>query len=524
MPLLLAHVDTRVVVVTAAASAAFGACAVVGRKRDSVVAAPLLNALLAGVLFAGVTVNRQIGPGPAFVGFSLFAVAATLTLRGVILGGIVGAASIIGMALVAWDEPQLAVKPPSALAYGLSLCFVTTILSVVQAINTRRALAQVVERERRAVAAEARAQESESRYRLTTDNMSDLIALLDHSGRFLYASPSFDRILGVSPDELLKQPRPDLMHPEDTTHAVAHFADALVTGKARGTYRFRDRDGHERWIETVYDAVPRGDQTLVVIAARDVTDRALAAQLQQAQKMDALGRMAAAVAHDFNNLLTVIRSAITIAMWESGESDSPTRAALLHAEQATMGAAALTARLLAFSRRSVVDLEVVDAHKALSGLTDLLPRALGSGIELDVKLGPDLPPIVAAPVQLEQILLNLAINARDAMPGGGKISVVARSRHLAEGEETDCRPGEWLELDVSDTGSGLTDDAKAHLFEPFFTTKPPGEGTGLGLSTCYGIVRQLGGSIRVASAPGEGTTFTVLLPRAGDSVHAPAFG
>jgi PAS domain S-box-containing protein len=525
LAMLLASVDARVVCVTVAASVAFGGCAFVGRKGESAVTAPLLNALLFAVLFAGVAVNRQIGPGPAFVGFSLFAAAATLTIRGVILGGIVGASSIVGMALVSWNEPQLAVRPPTAMVYGLSLCVVTTILSVVQARNTRRALVQVVERERRALAAEARAQESEARYRLTTDNMSDLIALLDRGGRCLYASPSFERILGVSPDDLLRESRRDLMHPDDTSLAASHFAVALARGKARGTYRIRDTSDHEHWIEALYDAVPSGDRTLVVVAARDVTEnRALTAQLQQAQKMDALGRMAAAVAHDFNNLLTVIRSAITVALWEFGESDTTTRSALLHAEQATIGAAALTARLLAFSRRAVVALEVVDARKALSGLTELLPRALGSGIDLDVRLDADLPPIVAAPVQLEQILLNLAINARDAMPDGGTLSVVARSRQLAEGEESDCRPGEWLELDVKDTGSGLTEDAKAHLFEPFFTTKPPGEGTGLGLSTCYGIVRQLGGSIRAASAPGQGTTFTVLLPRALGSLDAPSPG
>jgi PAS domain S-box-containing protein len=512
--LLLAHVDRSVVGVTAAASVAFTGCALVGRRGESAATAPLLNVILGAVLFAGVAVNRQIGPGPAFVGFSLFTAAATLPLRGVVLAGIAGALSIVGMALLAWNEPQVALQPPSALAYGLSLCFVTTVLSVVQTLNTRRALAQVVERERRAVAAEARAQESESRYRLTTDNMSDLIALLDEQGRFLFASPSFQRILGVSPEELLRRPRPDLMHPEDLLHAIADFARALESGKARGTYRFRDKDGRERWIESLYDAVPGEGRTLVAVAARDVTEnRVLTAQLQQAQKMDALGRMAAGVAHDFNNLLTVIRSAITLALWELPESN-PNRAALVQAEQATVGAAALTSRLLAFSRGAVVSLEVVDVHRALRGLTDLLPRALGSGIELDVQLEPDLPPIVAAPVQLEQILLNLAINARDAMPDGGRVSVVARSRRLTEGEEADCRPGEWLELDVRDTGSGLTDDARAHLFEPFFTTKPPGQGTGLGLSTCYGIVRQLGGSIRAASAPGEGTTFTVLLPRA----------
>ncbi len=383
---------------------------------------------------------------------------------------------------------------------------------MVQALNTRRALGQVVEREQRALAAEARAQESEARYRLITDSMSDLVALLDQRGRFLYASPSVERILGISPDALLREPRFDLVHPEDGPHMIEDFAEALEHGKARGAYRCRDKEGRERWIESVYDAVPGVDQTLVAIAARDVTEnRALASQLQQAQKMDALGRMAAAVAHDFNNLLTVIRSAITLALWDLAESTT-SHAALLQAEQATAGAAALTSRLLAFSRGAVVALEVVDVHRALSGLTELLPRALGVGIELDVRLDPDLPPIIAAPVQLEQILLNLAINARDAMPEGGKVSVVARSRRLAEGEERDCRPGEWLELDVQDSGSGLSEDAKAHLFEPFFTTKA--EGTGLGLSTCYGIVRQLGGSIRAASLPGQGTTFTVLLPRA----------
>ncbi len=514
LPLLLAQVDVRVVGVTVGATAAFAACAFVGRRGDRAIVAPLLNLIFFAVLFSGVAVNRQIGPGPAFVGFSLFAAAVTLPIRGVLFAGVAGVLTITGMALLAWDEPQLVVKPPSALAYGLCLCVVTTILSVVQALNARRALAQVVEREQRALAAEARAQESEARYRLITESMSDVVALLDERGRFLYASPSVERVLGVSPEELLREPRLDLVHPQDAPHVVEDFGEALKHGKARGMYRCRDKDGRERWIEGVYDAVPSGNRTLVTVAARDVTEnRALATQLQQAQKMDALGRMAAAVAHDFNNMLTVIRSAVTLALWDLGES-TPSHGALLHAEQATIGAAALTSRLLAFSRGAVVALEVVDAHRALSGLTDLLPRALGSGVELVVHLERELPPIVAAPVQLEQILLNLAINARDAMPEGGTVSVSARSRRLAEGEEQDCRPGEWLELDVKDTGAGLTEDARAHLFEPFFTTKPPGKGTGLGLSTCYGIVRQLGGSIRAASLPGRGTTFTVLLPRA----------
>ena len=277
VPLLFAQIDLRVVGVTAAASVAFAVCAFVGRGGRSAIAAPLLNVIFSVVLFSGVAVNRQIGPGPAFVGFSLFAAAATLPIRGVIVAGIAGVLTIVGMATIAWNEPQLAVKPPSALAYGLCLSVVTTILSVVQALNTRRALGQVVEREQRALAAEARAQESEARYRLITDSMSDLVALLDQRGRFLYASPSVERILGISPDALLREPRFDLVHPEDGPHMIEDFAEALEHGKARGAYRCRDKEGRERWIESVYDAVPGVDQTLVAIAARDVTEnRALA--------------------------------------------------------------------------------------------------------------------------------------------------------------------------------------------------------------------------------------------------------
>jgi PAS domain S-box-containing protein len=515
VPFLMVGIDRRVVAVTVGASVAFTGCALLARaRRGGDAAALLLNLLLVMVLFAGVAVNRQIGPGPAFVGFSLFVAAATLTLRGVVLGGLVGALTIVGMWYVARNEPQLAVPPSAALTYGLTLSFITTMLSVVQAINTRRALSQVVEREQRALTAEARAHESEARYRLITDNMSDLVGLLDHRGHVLYASPSIERILGYPPEELLARSSPDAIHPEDMPRAAADFAEALAHGKARGTYRCRDRDGRERWIEGVYDAVPGADGPLVAVAARDVTEnRALASQLQQAQKMDALGRMAAAVAHDFNNLLTVIRAGVTLAEWElPGESTG--RSALADAEQATGVAAALTQRLLAFARQDAVVAEVIDAREALSGLAELLPRAMGGLVELELRLGADLPLIVAAPVQLEQILLNLAINARDAMPEGGTLAVVARRRSLAEGEEPDCRPGDWLEIKAIDTGLGMSEAVMPHVFEPFFTTKAVGKGTGLGLSTCYGIVRQLGGQIRVASVVGEGTTFTILLPAA----------
>jgi signal transduction histidine kinase len=398
LPMWLAGIDARVAVVTFAAALGFGAIAWATRTRWGGAAAVLLNVFVAVVLFAGVAANGQIGPGPAFVGFSLFVAVATLPLRGVIVAGVAGALNVAAMTFVARGVPQIVETPVIALTYGLALCCVTTLLGVVATTNAYDALEKVVERERRAVAAEAE-------------------------------------------------------------------------------------------------------------------QRALSAQLQQAQKMDALGRMAAAVAHDFNNLLTVITAAISMARRELREG-SPGWEVLGDGAQATSGAAALTARLLAFSRNAPVATEVVDARKALGGLTELLPRALGPGVALKVDLAGELPPVVAAPAQLEQVVLNLAINARDAMPQGGTMSIVARARQLGEGEESECKPGTWLELAVSDTGTGMSKDVMAHLFEPFFTTKPLGKGTGLGLSTCYGIIRQLGGNIRVTSEVGAGTTFRVLLPRA----------
>jgi signal transduction histidine kinase len=392
--LLAVGVDARVVFVTALSGAAFVGCAALARTRWGDVAAVALNAILMAELFAGVAVNGQIGPGPAFVGFSLFVAAATLPVRWVAASGGIGILNVLAMGALGRGVPQAALQPSAATAYGLALCLVTTLLSLVQVTNARRALAQVVEREEQALSAEA--------------------------------------------------------------------------------------------------------------------------QLQQAQKMDALGRMAAAVAHDFNNMLAVIRASISLAEWEL-PAESRAGESLRAADSAAESAAALTQRLLAFSRKAVFEAEVIEPKRVLGGLADLLPRALGPGIDLELRLDDDLPPVVAAPAQVEQVLLNLAINARDAMPEGGKLTIAARSRAPSADR---AAKGSWLELEVSDTGTGMDAAVLAHLFEPFFTTKPVGKGTGLGLSTCYGIVTQLGGTIRADSTVGRGTTFTVLLPRAVEPLQA----
>ena len=237
--------------------------------------------------------------------------------------------------------------------------------------------------------------------------------------------------------------------------------------------------------------------------------RALEAEstLWQAQRLGALGRLAGGVAHDFNNVLAVIQNCLVSAL-ERDPADEEVRAILGDARQALDRAAGLTAQLLAFSRQQAVAAKELDPRPALAGLARLLERTLPRDIGLRVDLDDPLPHIHAAPGQLEQVVLNLVTNARDAMPAGGTVTLRGRSA----GE-----PGAAarLEVVVSDDGPGMPEQVRARLFQPFFTTKPPGKGTGLGLATCQGIVRQLGGSIAVDSAPGRGSTFTVSLP-AGD--------
>ncbi|MGH7434662.1 MAG: PAS domain S-box protein, partial [Polyangiaceae bacterium] len=241
LPMWLAGIDAPVAIVTLAGALGFVAVAWATRTHWGGAAAVLLNAFLAVMLFAGVAANRQLGPGPAFVGFSLFVAVATLPLRGVIAAGFASVLNVAAMTFVSRGVPQVVETPVIALTYGLALCFVTTLLGVVATTNAYGAIEKVVERERRAVAAEARASESEARYRLITDSMSDLVALLDEGSRFLYATPSFARVLGVDPGELVGVECFELVLPDDRASAHATFAEALARGNARGSYRCRGK-------------------------------------------------------------------------------------------------------------------------------------------------------------------------------------------------------------------------------------------------------------------------------------------
>jgi signal transduction histidine kinase/CheY-like chemotaxis protein len=265
---------------------------------------------------------------------------------------------------------------------------------------------------------------------------------------------------------------------------------------------------------------------LIARRERKVQDeqRRLERQLAESQKMEAIGKLAGGVAHDFNNMLTAILGYASM-IHEDAPAGSPIRDQALQIRRASESAATLTQKLLAFSRRQVLQANRVDFADTLDNLLALVRRVIGETVTVTTHADPDLWPILADPVQIEQSILNLAINARDAMPNGGTLQITARNAPRPDGErrhDGDVKPGDYVQITVTDTGVGMNDETRARMFEPFFTTKPHGQGTGLGLSTVYGFVRQCGGYIGVRSAPGRGTSIDLLLPRAPSSAAAPS--
>ena len=374
-------------------------------------------------------------------------------------------------------------------------------------------------------AAEALAK-SQARLELLATNTLDVVALHDLNGNYTYISPSHERVLGYPPDQLIGQHLSTLAHPDDTHRVVEFIREALRT-EAPATARtliarYRSKNSGEIWLETIASQVRGKDDsvTALISSTRDITDRQrLEEQFQQSQKLEGLGRLASGVAHDFNNLLTVIAGNADLLLLHPGLGES---IELQDIVRATVQASALTRQLLRFSRKQPLSLRSVDLNALVTEDERMLTRVIGPQISLASSLHPDLAPVIADRHQLGQVLMNLVINAVDAMPNGGQILITTSAIELSEAQATQhgCKPGNFSVLSVRDTGIGMDLGTVAQIFEPFFTTKAPGIGTGLGLATVDAIVQQAGGFIRVDSAPGKGTTFHIHLPAASPKAAA----
>ncbi len=360
--------------------------------------------------------------------------------------------------------------------------------------------------------------EREELFRLISENAADMIALVDANGRRLYSSPSYQKLLGYSADELVKTSAYEQIHPDDRDAVIAAITAARQSGVGhRLEYRVRHKNG--RWLVVESTAsVARNhekDERLVIVN-RDITDRKqLEEQLYLSQKLEAIGRLSGGVAHDFNNLLGVIIGYSEALQRQIGE-DHPLREAVDEIQNAGKRAALLTQQLLAFSRKQVLEPKVLDLNTLVSEVEKMLRRLIGEDIELKIVLPGGLGMVKADRSQIDQVILNLAVNARDAMPKGGKLTLETSNAELDENDVNRFRyvvPGPYVLLKVTDTGCGMDAELQSHIFEPFFTTKESGKGTGLGLATVYGVIKQSGGYIWVDSEVGRGTTFKIYLPR-----------
>lgn len=371
-------------------------------------------------------------------------------------------------------------------------------------------------------AAEEELRRSEERFRLLVQSVTDYaIFMLDPSGRVSSWNPGAERIKGYAAEEIIGEHFSRFYTDEEREAGIP--LRALSTAEREGRFeaeawRVR-KDGTRFWAGVIIDPIRTDEGDLVGFAkvTRDLTEkRKTEEQLRQSQKMEAVGQLTGGLAHDFNNLLTGIGGSlemmrVRMAQGRTGELDRYFTAA----QGALKRAAALTHRLLAFSRRQTLDPQAVDINRLINGLEELVRRTMGPSVDVEIVGSSGLWATLVDPNQLENAILNLCINARDAMPEGGKLTIETANKWLDEraARQHDVPTGQYVSVCVTDTGTGMPSDIIAKAFDPFFTTKPLGEGTGLGLSMVYGFARQSGGQVRVYSEVGQGTTMCLYLPR-----------
>ena len=357
----------------------------------------------------------------------------------------------------------------------------------------------------------------ERRMRALMDFANDAISVLSPEGVILEANPRLAELLGIEQQDLIGRRLEDFAAPGTPVQHRAEFEDLRRTGGGRATrVPLRRSDGAIILVDFSLGLMHVGDEDLLLSIGRDVTQEVhLQRQLRQSQKMEAVGRLAGGIAHDFNNLLTVIIGNAE-SLRDQMDSNDPRREDSVEIISAGERAAGLTRQLLAFSRQQVLAPRVVDLVEVVRGTEKMLVRVIGEDVELETRLDPNTGHVFADPSQIEQVILNLAVNSRDAMPEGGTLTIETMSMELDEQyaiTHPPANPGAYVMLGITDSGVGMTREVQARIFEPFFTTKEAGKGTGLGLATVYGIVKQSGGYIWLYSEPGNGATFKVYLPR-----------
>jgi two-component system, cell cycle sensor histidine kinase and response regulator CckA len=380
----------------------------------------------------------------------------------------------------------------------------------------------------RRVQAEEAVRSSEARLAAILEAALDAIVTIDPAGRVVDFNPAAETLFGHQAARVRGREFADLLLPRNSREAFRRDLEAAAKGPAplRRELTAVRADGSDVAVEIGLTAIRHGESPLVTAYVRDLTERKRTEarlhqteeQFRQSQKMEAVGQLAGGVAHDFNNLLTVITGHTDLLLGDEAIS-SRVRDSLEQMRDASRRAATLTRQLLAFSRKQVLVPAVLDLRAIVSDMGRMLRRLIGDHIELLVSVAPDLWPVRADQGQIEQALLNLAVNARDAMPRGGTLTITAANREAGSRPAGEGPAGRAVALAVHDSGSGIDPSVRDRIFEPFFTTKPRGQGTGLGLAMVYGIVKQSGGSISVESTPGAGATFTLFLP-AGDRLSA----